>query len=202
MIPGHIFREYDIRGEADRDLSNELAHAIGPSSPYHRHDLIVIAFAVILLITYWWANQGAFSALIHLLCVITAGAVAFALWEPLAYRMLSSSAGEYAKGLVLLGVFILLLLVLRLATDRYLDASLDLRVARATWRWIREALSTAALRHGRPGDRHLVALSPRLLETVALEVPESPVTSGSPSSLLKIDALRGNSKRIGLSKSK
>ncbi len=28
-IPRHIFREYDIRGVADRDLSDELAHALG-----------------------------------------------------------------------------------------------------------------------------------------------------------------------------
>ena len=30
-IPRHIFREYDIRGVADRDLSDELAHALGRS---------------------------------------------------------------------------------------------------------------------------------------------------------------------------
>src|SRR5690242_14942493 len=29
QIPSHVFREYDIRGVADRDLSSELAHAIG-----------------------------------------------------------------------------------------------------------------------------------------------------------------------------
>ncbi len=28
-FPDHVFREYDIRGVADRDLSDELAHAIG-----------------------------------------------------------------------------------------------------------------------------------------------------------------------------
>ncbi len=28
-VPGHIFREYDIRGVADRDLSDEIAHGIG-----------------------------------------------------------------------------------------------------------------------------------------------------------------------------
>src|SRR5690606_28200762 len=28
-VPGHVFREYDIRGVAERDLSDELAHAIG-----------------------------------------------------------------------------------------------------------------------------------------------------------------------------
>jgi phosphomannomutase/phosphoglucomutase len=28
-VPGHVFREYDIRGVADRDLSDELVHALG-----------------------------------------------------------------------------------------------------------------------------------------------------------------------------
>ena len=28
-VPPHIFREYDIRGVADRDLGDELAHALG-----------------------------------------------------------------------------------------------------------------------------------------------------------------------------
>ena len=28
-VPGHVFREYDIRGIADRDLSDELAEGIG-----------------------------------------------------------------------------------------------------------------------------------------------------------------------------
>jgi phosphomannomutase/phosphoglucomutase len=33
-IPRHIFREYDIRGVADRDLSDELAHALGKAFAY------------------------------------------------------------------------------------------------------------------------------------------------------------------------
>ena len=37
-------------GEIGVDLTRELAHAIGPSSPYHRHDFVVIAFAVIVVI--------------------------------------------------------------------------------------------------------------------------------------------------------
>src|ERR1700744_4045677 len=28
-VPGHIFREYDIRGVADRDLSDEVAYGVG-----------------------------------------------------------------------------------------------------------------------------------------------------------------------------
>lgn len=39
-------------------------------------NIIVVAF--ILLIAYWWANQGLFSALMHCICVIIAGGLAFA----------------------------------------------------------------------------------------------------------------------------
>src|SRR5215510_7541792 len=29
LVPAHVFREYDIRGDADRELSDELVRAIG-----------------------------------------------------------------------------------------------------------------------------------------------------------------------------
>jgi hypothetical protein len=86
----------------------------------------LIAIATVLLITYWWANTGAFSALIHFLCVVTSGALAFAIWEPVAYRMFSTGAGEYAKGMVLLGTFIVLLVILRLFTDRFIPMNLTI----------------------------------------------------------------------------
>ena len=35
QAPAHAFREYDIRGRADRDLSDELAHAIGRALAKH-----------------------------------------------------------------------------------------------------------------------------------------------------------------------
>lgn len=86
----------------------------------------LIGFAIVLLITYWWSNSGAFSALIHFACVVTAGALAFAAWEPLAYRLLGGGASGYAKGLVLLGVFIAALAILRLLTDKLIPMNLTL----------------------------------------------------------------------------
>ena len=86
----------------------------------------VIGILAILLITYWWANSGAFSALIHFMCVVTAGCIAFAIWEPVAYRMFGGGAGEYAKGLVLVGTFIGVVVLLRLFTDRYIPMNLTL----------------------------------------------------------------------------
>ncbi len=38
----------------------------------------LLIFAMVGLIGYWWANQGVFSGLLHLLCVVVAGAIAFA----------------------------------------------------------------------------------------------------------------------------
>jgi S1-C subfamily serine protease len=49
-LAGRAWHAAEALGEMGVDLTRELAHAIGPSSPYHRHDFIVIAFAVIVVI--------------------------------------------------------------------------------------------------------------------------------------------------------
>ena len=53
--------------------------------------IYVFNIAVILmvgLIAYWWGNQGLLSAILHLVCVVIAGAVAFAVWEPITVSFL------------------------------------------------------------------------------------------------------------------
>jgi len=85
----------------------------------------LLAFAAVLLIAYWWANTGAFSALVHMMCVITAGAVAFAIWEPVSYRLLESPVEGHAKGLVLIGTFVGLTALLRLLTDKFIPMNLN-----------------------------------------------------------------------------
>jgi len=78
----------------------------------------VITLLLVLLIAYWWANAGVFDALLHMLCVIIAGALAFALWEPITTRfLLDGGFAEYAWGVVLGGVFIVALIILRLIVD-------------------------------------------------------------------------------------
>ena len=52
--------------------------------------LSILIIIVIALSAFWWGNQGAFSALLHMLCALVAGAVAFAGWEPLAYMLLNA----------------------------------------------------------------------------------------------------------------
>jgi hypothetical protein len=82
--------------------------------------LNIVVIALIALIAYWWGNQGLFSAILHLICVVFAGAVALAVWEPLTFLMLNSSKGfsNYAWGVTLLGSFALALFLFRLALDK------------------------------------------------------------------------------------
>jgi hypothetical protein len=84
--------------------------------------IVILNIALILialLIGYWWANQGLFSAILHLLCVIAAGALAFGLWEVVTVNLLlhGTAFDDYAWGVSLLGMFTIFLVGLRLASD-------------------------------------------------------------------------------------
>ena len=80
--------------------------------------LNIIVAAVVLLIAYMWTAQGFFSALLHLVCTIVAGAIAFAVWEPLVYGLLLDlwPAGAWTIGLV--APFLIALALLRIAADK------------------------------------------------------------------------------------
>lgn len=78
-------------------------------------NIIIIVF--ILGMAVMWATYGLFSAFLHLLVVIIAGALAFALWEPLVYGLLMKTMPMYAWGVGLLAPFILLLIGLRQGMD-------------------------------------------------------------------------------------
>ncbi|MGA1267278.1 MAG: hypothetical protein ACO32J_08875 [Phycisphaerales bacterium] len=81
--------------------------------------LSVIVVLVVLLVAYWWGQQGTFDALMHLVCVLAAAALAVALWEPVTVKfVLGTGFAEYAWGTVLGGLFLVLLLVLRLLADK------------------------------------------------------------------------------------
>ena len=87
-------------------------------------NILVIGF--ILLIAYWWFNQGFFSAFLHFVCVLCAGVLAFASWEPLASLLLSQSwAQPYAYGTALLLPFGIYLLLLRIAADKLAPDNLN-----------------------------------------------------------------------------
>ncbi len=87
-------------------------------------NILVIAF--VGLIAYWWANQGLYSAFMHFMCVLVAGALAFATWEPAANAMLGVPALQpYAWGVGLMLPFALYLLVARVASDKLAPENLN-----------------------------------------------------------------------------
>jgi hypothetical protein len=89
-------------------------------------NLFVVGLAA--LIAYWWANQGFFSALLHFICVVCAGAVALALWEPLTvgFALRGGWLDEYVWGITLLGVFVVSLFLFRLAFDKLVPDNVNL----------------------------------------------------------------------------
>lgn len=78
-------------------------------------NLLLIAYLIAM--AYWWGLQGLFSAFLHLVITILAGAIAIAAWEPLVYGFLFDRMPEYAWGVGLLAPFILLMIGLRLPMD-------------------------------------------------------------------------------------
>lgn len=78
---------------------------------------MIMNILVILLvgITAWiLAAHGFFSALLHFACVVVAGAVAFAAWEPIVLLFLGARMPDHAWGLTLAVVFAVTLFILRL----------------------------------------------------------------------------------------
>lgn len=75
----------------------------------------VLILIYILIMIYWWGSEGFFSATLHLACVILAGALALAIWEPLVHGFLLSRMPAYAVGVGLIAPFILLIMLLRFA---------------------------------------------------------------------------------------
>jgi hypothetical protein len=87
----------------------------------------LIVAALVLLIAYWWANQGVFSSILHFVCVACAGAMALALWEPVTVNVLLSGGGfdDYAWGLSLGGMFVVFLFLFRVVADRLAPSNLE-----------------------------------------------------------------------------
>ena len=87
----------------------------------------ILICALLLMIAYWWANQGLFSAILHLLCVIAAGAITLAFWEPLVAGVLlrGTKFDNYAWGICFIGLFAVTLFLLRLATNKLIPANVD-----------------------------------------------------------------------------
>lgn len=81
--------------------------------------LNILILLFILGMAYWWSTQGMFSALMHLVAVIVAGALSFALWEVISLDLLMKyTSPRFAWPVGLLGPFMILLFVVRMVLDK------------------------------------------------------------------------------------
>ena len=83
---------------------------------------IVIAFVMAMAI--YWSTQGLFSAFLHLGLMIAAGAVALGIWQPLVIGFLLARMPSYAWGVGLLAPFALVLLLLRVISDKLIAGNM------------------------------------------------------------------------------
>jgi hypothetical protein len=95
--------------------------------------LQLIVIALVLLIGYWWAGQGALSGLLHFLSVVGAGAVAFGVWELVTVQLLFKVDNELVQSIAwtvgLLVPFLIALIVLRVLCDKAVGANIQLQPA-------------------------------------------------------------------------
>lgn len=95
--------------------------------------LSIIAILGTLLLAFLWSTRGFFSALVNLACTIAAGAIAFALWEPVGYKLLAMAPARGAMsalegsawGLALMIPFAVSYLVLRVVEMAVLRANVN-----------------------------------------------------------------------------
>jgi len=92
----------------------------------------LIVVAIIGVIAYIWASRGFFSAFLHMLSVIVAGSIAFAIWEPVSLLIMSSDDSgsgwltEMAWPLGLIIPFSVILAIVRLSLDKLIPFNVDL----------------------------------------------------------------------------
>ena len=85
----------------------------------------LLVVALVLGLGYYWAGQGLLSSLIHFLCVLVAGAVAFAVWEPLTYGVLMGVREDISWTLGLMTPFLVTLALLRVLTNKLIPMNMD-----------------------------------------------------------------------------
>lgn len=93
--------------------------------------LFFVGVFITLILAWVWGSRGFLSALIHMLCVIVAGAIAFGLWETTGYAILDAAdtkkwVVDIAWGVALAVPFSLILAVLRVGIDKAIPFNTDL----------------------------------------------------------------------------
>lgn len=87
----------------------------------------LIMIALVLIIAYLQSIKGFFSAMITMLVVIISGAVAFAVWEPVAYLLLDNITDDWmaqlAWGSALVAPFALCVVILSALTNALIRAN-------------------------------------------------------------------------------
>lgn len=96
--------------------------------------LNIAVILIILGLGGLWLSRGFYSAIINLIAVVLAGGVAFAVWEPLAYKILEGTSDRSflqgtAWSIALAGPFILSLGLFRLIMDVILRANVKVNPA-------------------------------------------------------------------------
>ena len=96
--------------------------------------LPILLLVLVLILTGVIARQGLLSAFLHMVCVITAGAIAFALWEPLGLAGMDSVGGfaAYMMGTTLVLIFLVALVILRLSCDQLVPNNMNFE-PRTNW---------------------------------------------------------------------
>jgi len=93
----------------------------------------ILGLVLVLAITWIWMNRGFFNSMIHMVCTIAAGAIAFAVWEPIAHILLGMTPEKgfltflayIAWGVALLVPFAVSLVALRGLTDLIVKAKIQ-----------------------------------------------------------------------------
>ena len=89
--------------------------------------LPILLIVLTLIIAGAIARQGLLSAFLHMICVISAGAIALGLWEPIGFGLMDSAGGfsAYMAGTSLAMLFLIALVALRLSMDKLVPDNLN-----------------------------------------------------------------------------
>jgi len=92
----------------------------------------IASLLAVLVLAWVWVTRGFFSAFLHLLCVLAAGAIAFAVYEPLTLLIMQNAPArgffsilrDTAHGISLGMTFAISLAILRVVVDKAVPANL------------------------------------------------------------------------------